>query len=417
MAHKNYSGNSFGNEKVYDYLIVGSGIIGLTTAYSILEKYPQSSIAVLEAKGEIAPPESQSASNSNVVHAGVYYKPGSLKARFCKEGREWIEDFCKANNLPFEQCGKMIVATNDEEVERLEELHRRASLNDLTLEVLNEREIRSREPNITGKKALFVHESSITDFKMICSTIANIIEDKGADIYLNSRVESFSEDSEIVTVGTNRSGTGKERLFKAKKVILSGGVQSDRLGKAAGFDIDFRIIPFRGEYYILPEYMGDITRSLIYPVPDPSMPFLGVHLTKTVHGEQTVGPNAVVGFDRENKRKLSISIRDALDIANFPGSWKLASKFLKTAILEQRDSLFKKFYIGRVKKYSPSVEIHHLKEYPCGIRAQAVKADGSMIEDFDIRTSESGSIVLCVNVPSPAATSAYPISQHIAELL
>lgn len=394
----------------YNYIIIGGGIIGLQVANNLKELQPDSTIAVLEAGNNVAPPFSQSASNSNVIHSGTMYPPGSLKALYCIEGNSWTKEFAKDNHIPLDECGKFIVATNPVEEERLEKIYENALGSEIPVEWVSAEELRAKEPNILGTKALFLPTTAVTDYTRICEKLADKLDQLGVDIYTNAEVVSFKEGASEVVVETKN-----KREFFGERVAITAGIQSDRLGAAAGFKMDWRMVPFRGEYYILPEKLNNITTALVYPVPDPAMPFLGVHLTKRVNGRQTVGPNAVMGWDRNKKRKLSFSLKDTWDTLSFPGFWKLAKGLLKTGISEQWDSLVKRSYIKRVKKYSPMVEVSDLHPFPCGIRAQALSESGEMIEDFDLR--ENGRIVLAVNLPSPAATSSYPAGRAIAEML
>lgn len=392
----------------YDLIIVGGGIIGINLAHVTLQNNPKARVLVLEAGDAVAPANSQTASCSHVVHAGVYYKPGSLKSEFCKAGNKWTKQFCKDNDIPLDECGKLIVATDREEVAKLHELADNARQAGLEIEELSKEDIHFREPHIVGLEAILVKDTAVTDFTKVTQTLARMVEDMGGVIKTRSRVTHIFNHNTFASVVVN--GVDK---YAARHVAVCAGIQADRLGDKAGFKLDFRMVPFRGEYYRLPSEFDDLTESLIYPVPDPTMPFLGVHLTKSVYGFQTVGPNAVLGFDRNRKKKLSFKLRDTYDTLAFKGFWKFASHWVMTGVKEQFESLSKPAYAKRVKKYAPSVEAKDFLPHPCGIRAQAVKSDGTLIEDFDVRTLRS--VTLCVNVPSPAATSARPIAEHLHE--
>lgn len=406
------------NSQPYDYLIVGAGIIGLATALSLQEKHPVKRIAIVEASQDIA--QEQTSHNSGVIHAGVYYKPGSLKAELSKKGNKWTKEFCEKYSLPIEYTGKLIVATNPVESHRLEKLHANSIENSLDVsEVLDSRQLSELEPNIKGVSAFLVKDTAITDFYQVSKKISELFLGNGGEIFFNSRVRTVKENLSKDLVTVEALDKGKEIIFfTSKKVIICSGIQSDRIAKNSGVNTFWSMIPFRGEYYELPEGLSDTVKHLIYPVPDPSLPFLGVHLTKMVGGKLTVGPNAVLGFSRDNYRKWSASGKDLKDMLSTKGFWKIMRTQLKTGLGEQYRSLSKKAYLPQVSKYySGKVEPKDLMDWPAGIRAQAfIKDTGELIEDF-LFHKEGDSILYCVNVPSPAATSAKPIGEHIADLI
>ncbi|WP_342371670.1 L-2-hydroxyglutarate oxidase [Propioniciclava soli] len=396
-------------QRPYDFCVIGGGIVGLATALTLLQRRPGSSLVVLEKEDRVA--AHQTGHNSGVIHAGIYYTPGSMKARFCKEGAAWTRRFCDEHGIAYRNTGKLIVATNDVEVTRLDALYERARTNGLDVELLDAAEIRRREPNVVGRKAIFLRDTGIVDYRAVCRQMATEIERLGGEIRLGTRVSGIHESlSEVgVTTGT---GDAAHTLY-ATRLVVCGGIQADRLAAMAGLEPDFQMVPFRGEYYRLRPELNDIVGTLIYPVPDPDLPFLGVHLTLMMDGGVTVGPNAVMGFAREGYPKLSVNARDLVSFARFPGFWKLVPGVLRTGLAEQWDSLYKPGYLKRVQKYCPQVTLADLRPEPAGIRAQAVNADGTMIEDF--RFLQTDRMLHVVNAPSPAATSAMPIAAHLAD--
>ena len=387
-----------------DFVIIGGGIIGLATARALVAKRPDAKIVLVDK--ERRPGRHQTGRNSGVIHAGVYYKPGSLKARLCREGVERTVRFCTEENIPFEQCGKMIVATDAAELSRLDELEKRARKNNLTLTRLDKAALRHAEPRISGLSALKVEETGIVDYGQICLRLGERLREAGVDIRLGERVTDICERADAANVITSKSEIG------CKAVIACAGLESDRIAGMVGMAGDFRIIPFRGEYYRLPDKYNDVSRHLIYPVPDPAYPFLGVHLTRMIGGFVTVGPNAVLSLGYENYDRNTPRLRDLAHTVSYPGFWKLIASNIRSGLHEMRGSMFKSIYLERCRKYCPELELADLQPYPTGIRAQAVNRSGEMIEDFLIK--ETGKTILICNAPSPAATSAFPIADEIA---
>lgn len=392
--------------------MIGGGIVGVSTAYNLITKRPGSRVLLVEKADYLA--AEQTGHNSGVIHAGVYYTPGSLKAKFCKIGSEWTKEFCKENNIPYEVTGKMIVATNLDEVFRMHKLYNRAVENGIKADLISNKELREREPNIKGMEAIYVHDTGIVDYRKVTRKLADKFLELGGEIRLKVEVEEIHESSEKVTlqVKDRNFGSGVRYHLVSEKLVVCGGIQADRLARSAGLNVDWRMIPFRGEYYKLPEKYNDVVNSLIYPIPEPGVPFLGVHLTKMIDGSVTVGPNAVLGLSRSGYEKLSLNIKDMIDFARYPGFWRLAKNNLKTGASEAFNSTFKKGYLREVRKYCPQIKVEDLTPYPPGIRAQAVDKEGNMIEDFDIR--ETNRTLHVVNAPSPAATSAMPIGDYIS---
>ena len=391
---------------MYDYLIIGGGIIGLSTAWQLLQREPDASVLLLEKEPGLA--AHQTGRNSGVVHAGVYYTPGSLKATLCKAGVDATIAFCHDHSIPVEQCGKLIVATDTEEHARLLTLFERARDNGLDVELLNEDGLREKEPGIAGVGAIFVKDTAIADYPAICRALAQNIEAAGGSIRCRSRVTRISESEDKVRISLHDGCS-----FEARFVVACGGLQADRLARLQGIDIDFEIIPYRGEYFQLPASKNDIVRHLIYPVPNPGVPFLGIHLTRMIDGSVTVGPSALQGWKREGYSQFNFSLRDVASMLVFPGFWKTSLRNLRTGLRELRLSLDRQSYLRQVQKYCPSIRLDDLEPYRAGVRAMAVDRDGKMIDDFLFKESPR-SLHVC-NAPSPAATSAIPIGSYICD--
>lgn len=388
------------------YCIVGGGIVGLATATDILARDPAARILVIEKEAGFG--EHQTGHNSGVIHAGIYYAPGSLKAKLCREGAEATKAFARAHNIPFEVCGKLLVATSPLEMERMEALKRRASDNDIGFEEVSAARLHEIEPNIAGLGALLVPLTGIINYKLICDALAEGLKANGAKLMIGTGVKGISEDDTGVTVTTDRGET-----IRAEQLVACAGLQSDRLARLAGLDPTHQIVPFRGEYYTLPDAKSKIVKHLIYPIPDPDLPFLGIHLTRMIDGRVTVGPNAVLGFHREGYPKGSVNLRDVAQMFAFGGFWKMARKNLASGIDEFRNSIFRRGYLEQCRKYCPSLELSDLEQPGAGIRAQAVLADGTLVHDFLFLDSPR-QLHVC-NAPSPAATSAIPIAKMIVD--
>ncbi|AZD02101.1 L-2-hydroxyglutarate oxidase [Pseudomonas chlororaphis] len=390
---------------IYDYCIIGGGIVGLATAMALLERQPGASLLILEKENLLA--RHQTGHNSGVIHAGIYYAPGSLKADLCKRGAQATKDFCTEHGIRFEVCGKLLVASTPLEVERMHALYERSQQNGLKVERLDAQELQRREPNIVGLGGLFLDATGIVDYKQVCEAMARVIQKAGGEVQLQTTVRAIAESADKVTISSD------DKVWSARQLVACAGLQSDRLAALAGVRIDHQIIPFRGEYFRLPAAKNAIVNHLIYPIPDPELPFLGVHLTRMIDGSVTVGPNAVLGLGRENYRKFSINWRDVAEYATFPGFWKTIWNNLGSGTTEMKNSLFKRGYLEQCRKYCPSLEVADLLPYEAGIRAQAVMRDGTLVHDFLF--AETPRMVHVCNAPSPAATSAIPIGQMIAE--
>ena len=384
--------------------MVGAGIVGLATARALLLSRPGSKVLVLEKADDVA--TAQTGHNSGVIHAGIYYAPGSLKARLCRAGERATKDFCNLNGIRYETVGKLVVATDAVEMERLTRLGDRAAANGLELERLDEVRLRELEPHVRGVGALLSPTTGIVDFREVARALAGEIVAHGGRVITRSQVRGITELAGEVAVDSD-SGD-----FHAQRLVACGGLQADRLAAMGGLDVDFRIVPFRGEYFQLPVSRAGLVERLIYPVPDPDLPFLGVHLSPTIDGRITVGPNAVLGLAREGYPKGSVRLRDVTAFATFPGFWRFARANIRTGVAEMRDSAFRSGYLRAVRKYCPELTLDDLRPYPAGIRAQAVTRDGTSVEDFMFRETKR-QLHVC-NAPSPAATSAIPIGEMIA---
>ena len=329
----------------YDFAIIGAGIVGLAAAREILLARPGSSIIVLEKESAVA--QHQTGHNSGVIHAGIYYAPSSLKARFCREGAAATKAFCEEQDIKFETCGKLLVATNECERLRMDALLGRAKQNDIEVEQIDAAELSRLEPNITGVGALLIPSTAIVDYKTIASAFAQIIAAEGAELQFCAEVIAIRERSEAVEISTPKQS------FRTRYLITCGGLQSDRLAQLAGLKIAHRIVPFRGEFYTLPKSRAGLIHRLIYPIPDPKLPFVGIHLTRTIDGRIIAGPNALLGFAREGYAKFSVNPRDIASFLAFPGFWRVAGNHLGMGMAEIRNALWKRAYLAQCRYPRP----------------------------------------------------------------
>lgn len=394
---------------MYDYIIVGGGIVGVSTAWQLQQAYPDKSILLIEKESGFA--KHQTGHNSGVIHAGVYYAPGSLKADFCKRGVERTIEFCAKHNIPVENCGKLLVATNDAEMERMNALYERCHVNGIEVELLDQAQLKLAEPNITGLGAILVNSTSIVNYTKVTEMMVKEFTDIGGQVSLGTEVIGAKELPEEVQLTCKVYGQTMQ--LNGRFMISCSGLMADRMTKMLGIETDFQIVPYRGEYYLLDEKHNQVVNHLIYPIPDPELPFLGVHLTRMIDGTVTVGPNAVQGWKREGYGAINISLKDTWQMLSFSGFWKVTAKHLKTGLVEFKNSWWKPGYLKLVNKYCPSIKVGDLKPYPAGIRAQAVLKDGTLVHDFLFAESPR-SLHVC-NAPSPAATSAMPIGEYICE--
>jgi (S)-2-hydroxyglutarate dehydrogenase len=392
----------------YDFCVVGGGIVGLATAMALLDRQPGASLCLIDKETSLG--SHQTGHNSGVIHSGIYYAPGSLKARLCREGAQATKDFAAQHGIPVDVCGKLLVATTDAELTRMDGLYARSKTNDVEVERLDGAELHRREPNVRGLGALFVPATGIVDYPAIARAMGDVVRRRGGELTLGALVTDLVEDGDEVSVGLAAT-----EPVRARQVVVCAGLQADRLARMAGVDVDFQIVPFRGEYYRLPVEQSNLVRHLIYPIPDPELPFLGVHLTRTVDGGITVGPNAVLGFSREGYRKFSFDRHDVAEYLRFPGMWRVARTNVRTGAREMTNSLSKRGYLRECRKYAPSLTWRDLLPEPAGIRAQAVLRDGTLVHDFLF--AETGRTLHVCNAPSPAATSAIPIGEMITDRL
>lgn len=391
----------------YDYAVIGGGIVGLATARQLQRTGPTRRIAVVEKECGVA--RHQSGHNSGVIHAGVYYPPGSLKATYCRRGVTATLNYCAEHGIAHAQCGKLVVATDKQEEQRLRVLAERAARNGLDCEWLDAGGIRAREPAIAGVAALYVPDTGIADYPALCAHLAEAFEAAGGDLLLNAEVVRIGENEAGVEIDTRKYDLCATRL------VVCAGLQADRLARLAGVETDVSIVPFRGDYYRMPAERGDLISSLIYPVPDPALPFLGVHLTRTTDGGITIGPTAMLALARETYRKWAVSGKDARAIVRNPGVWRLLSRFPRAGAREILHAVSRRAYLSAARRYCPGLRLDDLSEHACGIRAQAVSRTGEMVSDFLIEQTRRTLHVL--NAPSPAATSAFPIAEAIVERL
>ncbi len=393
-------------DRTYDVVVVGAGIVGLATARALLEKRPALRLAVLDK--EAKPGLHQTGHNSGVLHSGIYYAPGSLKARLCTAGKKSLERYAEERGIPFVRCGKLIVALDASELERLGELERRATANGVAgLRVLDADELREVEPNANGLQALHAPGTGIIDYGAVTAAYAGDVVASGGELLTGRPVERFETGSRTVRIVT---GAG---AIEARAVVACAGLQSDRIARLAGERPPVRIVPFRGDYYTLGEKSQTLVRGLLYPVPDPAFPFLGVHFTKRLDGSVIAGPNAVLALARERYRRAALNLRDAASAVAYPGSWRFATRHLRVAAGELWRDLSKRAFVRDMQRYVPGVAADDVVFGPTGIRAQALGRDGRLVDDFLIVGSNRMMHVL--NAPSPAATASLAIGNELAE--
>jgi len=390
----------------FNVVIIGGGVVGLGVAYAVTRRFPALRLLVLEKEDRVA--RHQSGHNSGVIHSGVYYKPGSLKARLCVAGAAAMVDFCREHEIPYEVCGKVIVATDADELPRLEQLRQRGEANGLTaLRLIGPQELRQIEPHVTGLQALVVPSTGITDYAAVCRKYAEIVTARGGTILTSAAVTSIRRLRDGITVETSRGE------FSTNSLINCAGLFSDRVARMAGDDPGVMIVPFRGEYYDLIPDRSSLVRGLIYPVPDPRFPFLGVHFTRRISGTIDAGPNAVLALAREGYRHTNISLRDVAESLAFPGFWRMAHQHWRSGLDEFRRSLSKPLFVRALQRLVPEVGANDLVPGGSGVRAQALKPDGALVDDFHFVAS--GKVLHVLNVPSPAATASIAIGEAIVD--
>ena len=392
----------------WDVVVVGAGILGLATARELLQRTPDARILVLERESDIA--AHQTSHNSGVVHAGIYYAPGSLKAQLCTEGRGKLYDYCEQHGIAVERCGKLIVALNDEEVVRLDELERRGVENGVPgLRRLTAGEIAELEPHTAGVAALHSPETGIVDFAAVARSLAAEIRASGATIQTGVTVDRLERNGSTTIVHTS------EGAVPASRAVACAGLWSDRLAVSSGEPDDLRIVPFRGGYLRLRAHAKHLVRGLIYPVPDPSLPFLGVHLTKTIHGDVWLGPTALLAPSRRAYSLSTVDLEDARSTLTWPGTWRMARKFWRTGLTEMSFAARRRAFISACAAYVPALQPSDVEAGPAGLRAQAIARDGRLLDDFAF--AEAPGALHVRNAPSPAATSSLAIARVIADRL
>lgn len=390
-----------------DLIVIGGGIVGLATAYKYQQQFPGRSVLLLEKESELA--AHQTGRNSGVLHSGIYYKPGSLKAKNCREGKLAMEAFCQAEGVPYDICGKVIVALSDEELPRLDSIYERGLANGVKCEIISRERLLELEPHVAGIRAIHVPETGIVDYPMVCQKLAERIVAAGGEIKLGTAALGFKGDGATTVVETIAGG------FAARQVVNCAGLYSDRVAALTGEEPPAKIIPFRGEYFELEPEAAHLVKNLIYPVPDPAFPFLGVHFTRMINGGIECGPNAVLAFAREGYFKSTINIPELAESLTYPGFLRLAAKYWKMGAGEMWRSVSKRAFVRALARLVPEIKAEHLVAAPAGVRAQALMRDGSLVDDFLIESH--GNVVNVLNAPSPAATSALTIGDSIVERL
>lgn len=393
----------------YDFIVLGGGIVGLAAARELQQRYTDARVLLLEKESALA--LHQTGRNSGVIHAGVYYAPGSLKADFCRRGLLATKAFCQEQGIAVDPCGKLLVATDEIELERMANLWQRCQTNGIETYQISAAQLKQREPNIQGLGAIWVPSTAVVDYRQVCLRLAEQFQAQGGEIRFQWPVQGVTESSEAVRLRSN--DTAVEGGF----LLACAGLMADRvaamMGAVPADGNGFQIVPFRGEYYRLPAALSGLINHLIYPIPDPDLPFLGVHLTRTVTGGITVGPNAVLGFKREGYGRFNFSCRDTGELLSFAGIWPLLKQHRTSGWQEFKDAWNKAGYLRRVQKYCPGLGKQDLLPEPVGIRAQAVLSNGQLVHDFLFAQTQR-SLHVC-NAPSPAATSAFPIATHLVD--
>lgn len=395
------------SNKLYDIIIIGGGIIGCAAAMAIL-KNSHFEVLVIEAEDKLA--AHQTGNNSGVIHSGLYYKPGSLKAKNCTEGRKLLYNFCEEYNINFEKCGKIVVAVTEDEIIPLNDLYERGIANGLDgLKKLSADELKDYEPYITGVAGLFVPQTGIVDFLQVTNTYAQIIKESGGGIETGCRFLSINRSGGEIILRTSRGN------IKSKFLVNCGGLYSDRIAKTCGVNPGLQIIPFRGEYYKLIEEKQHLVKNLIYPVPNPKFPFLGVHFTRMIKGGVEAGPNAVLAFKREGYNKTDFSFKDVSALLTYPGFWKMVSKYYKMGFGEFYRSFSRNAFVKALQKLVPDLLLSDIATGGSGVRAQALEPNGKLVDDF--RIAEAERMVHVLNAPSPAATASISIGNTIAKMV
>ncbi|WP_210619293.1 L-2-hydroxyglutarate oxidase [Mammaliicoccus lentus] len=388
-----------------DVVIIGGGIIGFSTAYHLKLQNPDLDVLLLEKENNLA--EHQTGHNSGVIHSGIYYKPGSHKAKFSKKGSQSMIHFCREYNIPYNQCGKVIVATDENELDRLRALYERGLQNGLQVTLLNAEEVNQIEPYVQTVGGIKVQETAIVNYKKVTEQFKLLFEELGGEINFNTPVTSIKTSEDKIVLNSY------EQQFKAKSIINCAGLYSDKIARMSGVNTDIQIIPFRGEYYQLNESKEKYVQTLIYPVPNPDLPFLGVHFTNMIDGGVDVGPNAVLGLRKEAYKKIGLDKSETLEILKFPGLYKMGIKNIKEALGEYYRSFNKRAFVNNAQKLIPSLRKEDIEPIEAGVRAQAMLSDGTLLDDFVFEKGKHSLHVL--NAPSPAATCSIEIGKAITK--
>ena len=392
------------NSKTFDIAIIGGGIVGLGTALALTDRFPGYTVAVLEKESDLA--SHQTGHNSGVIHAGIYYKPGSAKAKLCVEGVRLLMEFCQANGVAYDRCGKIIVAVSEQELPRLQELYERGTANGVPgLEIIGAERARELEPHARAVRALYSPSTAIVDFSEVAAAMAARLRTRGAQIFTRARVRAIRREAGLLRLDTDTVSVA------ARNLINCGGLFADRIARLMGIDPKVIVVPFRGEYYTLRADCRKV-RGLIYPVPNPEFPFLGVHFTKRIHGGYEAGPNAVLAFAREGYRMHNIRPADLFEMFTYIGFWRMGWKYWRTEVYELYRSLSRRAFLRALQRLVPDLKDEELEPGGSGVRAQTITPAGSLVDDFQI--IEAPNAIHVLNAPSPAATASIAIGRHIA---
>jgi L-2-hydroxyglutarate oxidase len=392
---------------MFDLAVIGGGIVGLATAHAFARRFPGRRVAVLEKEARVA--EHQTGRNSGVLHSGIYYKPGTLRAKTCRAGKQAMEVFCAAEGIAYEICGKVIVAIDDSDLPALQRIYERGQANGVKCQMIDRARLAELEPHAAGVKAIHVPETGIVNYRQVCERLAELVRESGGEVILNARVMAVHRGVDGVTAVTSRGD------FTARQLVNCGGLHSDRLARLAGQNLRAKVVPFRGEYYALKPEARRLCRNLIYPVPDPRFPFLGVHFTRMIDGSVECGPNAVLAFGREAYTFFDWNARDLLETLTYPGFLRLAMRHARMGLGEIWRSLSKAAFVRALQRLAPEIRGDDLERAPAGIRANVIAPDGALVDDYLIE--ESDRVVSVCNAPSPAATASLQIGATVVDRL
>lgn len=392
---------------MYDFAIIGAGIVGLSVAMQLSKAYPDQKVIVLEKEEDIA--MHQTGRNSGVIHSGIYYKPGSLKADFAKNGNQNMVDFCHKEGIPFDRCGKLIVAINESELTQLEQLYQRGLQNGIPVEKVNKEQIHAYEPYLDALAGIYVPTTAIVDFKQVARAYANKLEERQGELVFGAKVVTIDSYFDYHDIGTSAGS------FKVKYIVNCAGLYSDKIAELAGIRLDMKIVPFRGEYFEIKSDQSHLVKNLVYPVPDPDFPFLGIHFTRMMDGGVTIGPNAVPGLKREGYKKTDIDIKEMSETLRFKPFWQIAFGNMSEGLKEVAKSFSERLFLKHVNRYFPQIRTEDIVPTDAGVRAQALDSDGHLLVDFFIARTD-GMIHVC-NAPSPAATASLEIGEYIVNVI